>query len=729
MQRPFAVIGFSVFFTSMFLFRSETGAIRAVLICSAAALVVALFVGKLRKAKVVPMSLSAVALTCIMLLVQTECFYVPLTEYDGRICKIKARLTDNGENEYGNYYFGAETVEIDGKETEIDVRLTFENRPDVEAYDCVEGDFVFYLRGKSRGSALLSNKASGSILGAYPASDFSVIGVSESEKPIAYKLILYREAIINAVYKVLPDERGALAVAMLLGNKSDVPSDVYRNIRTVGLAHTVCVSGLHLSLWTGLLINLFEKMRLNRKVGALLSAVGVVAFTALAGFTYSVVRACIMMLIYLFAEIISRKNDSLNSLGAAITVMACINPFSLGSLALELSVLSTAGVIIDSQFIYPEISDFLYRKISNKSLRGAMRKVISSFSPTVCVSIMTVPLVYNFTASISLYPLVSNIIVLPFVGISMVLCVLAALWGIPFGTSGNVFAFAGGFINQKIIDYSEAFSEFDILNLRMEQESVTLILCGVMLFIIIALLLGMKGKGKPALAAFLAFAILVSSSIYVSYSERIKTRIEVIDTGDGMSALFTLNGENVLVNCGGDSFFAESRIMNAIDTCYGKIDCVVLSECDEQTSSEAVGIISEYSPDTLMCGKAERETLQVSGGAVQIDINGTYCSENFIIKGYDGYIAVETKDAVSVVCADASADLPQADILITHGNGSDKIPPDKYGFVAVCGANLMGVRLQNQLVSKGVNSAATADNGNLVVSVGNGDISVKRKDG
>ena len=733
MARPFAVAGFTVFLTIAFLFDSETGVTTAVFIGSAVALVIALFIERLRTIKQIPLVLASVSLACLMLIVSTNYVYLPLTSYDGKSCYMKARLTDNGENAYGNRYYSAESVEIDGENVEADIKLVFNSSIEAEAYDYVEGNFVFYKRGKSSESALLSNKASGTVLGAYPSGEIEITEVTPENKPFGYKLIRYRQAIKDAIYKALPDERGALAVAMLLGDKSDIPSDIYKDIRVVGLAHTVCVSGLHLSLWAGLILILLRKTHLNRKVTSLIAASAVAAFMALAGFTYSVVRAGIMMLVYLFADAVSRKSDSLNSLGISIIVMACINPFSIGSLGLQLSVLSTAGVIIHSQYIFPEVCGFLRNRIDGKYTFKAVSRLCESFGITACVSVITVPLIYKFTSSVSLYALVSNIFVLPFVEISMVLCAFGAIWAAVFGAGFNLFGYIGGLIIDLIIRYSDAFSAFDYLNLRMEQEKVRVIFCGVMLFVIVSLLLANKYKAKPVLSAFLAFTILVVSSVIVSYSERKETRIEVVDTGNGVSVLFSHNGENILVNCGGNEFFSESRIKTAVDTCYGKIDCLVLTDTSEYSASQAVNIIKEYSPEALMCDETSREIRQLSGKSVLVDIYGVYISKNFKVHGAETdngpCVIIETNDVTAAVCAHPVSDAPQADILITRSDYPDNVADIGCDFIAVCAENSRGVTIQNELIDMGFKSAATAGNGNIILRAYNGYISAYRKDG
>lgn len=725
--------GFTVFLTAAFLFDSETGVMLAVLIGSAVALVIALFVERLREIRQIPVALASVSLTCLLLLASTNFLYLPLISYDGQALHMKARLTDNVEAEYGKFYYNAQSFEIGGEKVAADVRLVLNSPLEAEAYDYIEGKFVFYKRGKTSEFALSSNKASGIVLGAYPTGEVFITEIKAQDKPFGYKLIRYRNAIKNAVYEALPDERGALAVAMILGDKSDIPSTIYRDIRVVGLAHIVCVSGLHLSLWANLILTLLKKTRLNRKVSSLLAAVGVVAFMAIAGFTYSVVRAGIMMLVYLFADIVSRKNDSLNSLGISLIIMACINPFSMGSLALQLSVLSTTGVLLHTQYIYPKVSAFLYRKTGNGYIGKALVYVTESIGITACASLLTVPLIYRFTASVSLYSLVSNVIIVPFVGVCMVLCALGAVWVSLFGAGFNLFAFAGGFIIEMIIKYSDRFSAFDELNLRMEQNSAEIVFSGVMFFVIIALVFGFAGRGKPVISASLAFSILLVSSFAVSYSQRAETRIEVIDTGNGTAVLFTHNGENILVNCGGDDFFTASSISRALDGCYGKIDCLILTDSSEYASSEAVGIIKEYTPKALMCGEISREIKQVSGNADIIDIYGVYISKNFKAYGIQAdsepCVVIETNDVTAAVCAHSVSNAPQADILITRGDYPENAVDNGYDFTVICAGNYRGVAVQNELKNRGLRASATAGNGNIIIRAENGKISSYRKDG
>ena len=161
--------------------------------------------------------------------------------------------------------------------------------------------------------------------------------IPENEKPIAKKIIDLRSEIKDAIYRVFPDETGSLAAALILGDRSGLSAEVLGNFGKVGITHIICVSGLHLSLWSMLIIGLLRKTGINKRLSSLAAAVCVVGFMFLTGFTYSVIRAGIMMLVFLLGDVMLKRTDSLNSLGFALTAIATVNPFAVGAVGLQLS--------------------------------------------------------------------------------------------------------------------------------------------------------------------------------------------------------------------------------------------------------------------------------------------------------------------------------------------------------------------------------------------------------
>ena len=102
--------------------------------------------------------------------------------------------------------------------------------------------------------------------------------MDESEKPFAKKILDLREGIKHAVYRIMPDERGALAVALLIGDKSGLSDNIYSDFRDIGISHIICVSGYHLSLWSTLILFILRKSRLDYRLSNLTALAGVVLF-------------------------------------------------------------------------------------------------------------------------------------------------------------------------------------------------------------------------------------------------------------------------------------------------------------------------------------------------------------------------------------------------------------------------------------------------------------------
>ena len=180
MARPFAVIGFTVFLTISLLFDCDTGVTVAAFAAFTAALVVTLFIDKLRKQGALPCIFASAAVACALLFCAEQFVYSPALAYSGKTCEASAVLTDMPEIKYGNYYYEAKASEIDGKPADLKLRLVFSEPPEAEPYDILQGRFTFYTIGSSDSDFLAANKADGVFLGAYPENyDYSVISVPE----------------------------------------------------------------------------------------------------------------------------------------------------------------------------------------------------------------------------------------------------------------------------------------------------------------------------------------------------------------------------------------------------------------------------------------------------------------------------------------------------------------------------------------------------------------------
>ena len=739
MSRPFAVIGFTLFFVTALLSEFEIGVTAIAFLVFAAALIVSLIIRDVRNSRFLPMLFASAAIACALLISETVFVYNPVMEYDGRNgCHIQAQLTSLPEIRYGNCYYEAKTISIDGKDAELKLRLVFSVPPEAESYDVIEGKFTVFALGTSSEDLLQSYKSDGVFLGAYPETDDYIIhSVSESDKPFAKKILDLRESIKNAVYRIMPDERGALAVALLIGDKSGLPDEIYSDFRSVGISHIVCVSGYHLSLWATLILLVLKKMRLDYKLSNLLALAGVVLFMFIAGFTYSVIRAGVMMIVFLFGNIFMRQRDSLNSLGIALAVLTVCRPFSSGAVSLQLSVLATAGIILYTLLIEPDIRK-ITGKISNKKLCSAVRKVVFPLMVTVSATAFTLPVGLSINGSFNFLNFGANLIVVPVAGWCMIVSALgAALSGILPGFM-NLPALAAKMLCSVLIKFSSWLADFDFLTFTVSSEKIMLILCGIFMFCITAVFVSVFRKPVYSAAAAVCGVMFCICIVTFSVSETAQTKITVVDCGNGTSVLVSTNGENILIGGGGDDFLGANKINNALLLCGGGLDAVFVPSGDNTDSSYLLDVFASYKPETIYCNELPEGLSLLTSQCNMCDFSNLYNTENILVKSYNhnnNYCTfLKTDDICLAVCFDPCFDLSavtdsefQPDVVISRGNIPREAVYDTESLCILNAEKTRGQAAAEYYTDTGKSIVITGGEGNIVLYADRGAVKAERE--
>lgn len=197
----------------------------------------------------------------------------------------------------------------------------------------------------------------------------------------------------------------ALISALTIGDKSALDPEFYENVKRSGVSHMLVVSGMHLVIIIGVFYSIFKPLLHNKFLYAAFSFLSVFIISAVCGFTMSILRAGITYLLFAIAPLFSRERDALNSLSAAMIIMIFKTPFAVFSVSLQLSMLSTAGILILSPYL-TEV--FLRRFPVRKSF---LKSLVSSLSVTVSASLLTAPVCILVFGYISTVSLLTNILV------------------------------------------------------------------------------------------------------------------------------------------------------------------------------------------------------------------------------------------------------------------------------------------------------------------------------
>ncbi len=738
MPRPFAVIGFTVFLTIAILYDYDTGAVTAVLFLFIAALVISLLIRKTRQARVFPAAFASGALACVLLLAAINFSYLPATAYSGRNCKLVAQLTEYPSYRYGSYYYNAKATEINGEKVSLNLRLVFSSPTEAQPFDFVEGNFIFYTLGSSSEEYMSANKAGSYFMGAYPVNgEYNDIIIPDDEKPFQRKIVDFRKALKNRVYKMHPDESGALAIALMIGDTSGMSENVLDAFKKIGITHIICVSGMHLSLWAMLIMSFLKALHLGDRISSIIAAFGVFAFMLVAGFSYSVIRSGIMMMLYLFANVILKRRDSLNSLGFSLVVLAVINPFSMGSVSLQLSALSTLGIILFSQSIMPEFKRML-DKTDNEYISRVGEKLFSSLSISIVAAAFTMPVSISLYGGYNLISIVANLIAVPISTVCMILYACGTVFGVVIPNNLNFIGQIGGKAGEFLIEFADVVSEIGFLTFKIDSDKQTVIICGVLALCIATVALTYAGRNLRNPACALCAVLFVFPVFFSAVSENEETRINVIDVGNGTAVLVSADNENILIGSGGTEFLGANYISDAVYRTNRSVDTVIIPDSDEYSDSYLRSILFEYRPEKLYCGILNDEIKMLLSETEVLDNSGLYRNENINLESatVDGCYSVylENDDLSALICFESAFDfslLPEkfrnADVIILRSDYPDNFRCISCKLVVINSENSRGILLQNEMKKHGINCVATADCGNVIIRGENGYISASRE--
>jgi competence protein ComEC len=142
------------------------------------------------------------------------------------------------------------------------------------------------------------------------------------------------------LHQTLSAEAAGLALALLLGERRELPDAMQEQYRRFGLVHLLAVSGLHFWLWDQLLRRLLIGKSSKLRWPVLLLAAG------LANASAPVVRACSVVLLRDLSAAAGWQVRGLHLWAAAWAVEICVFPPRLDGLGFALSYAATAFLIL-----------------------------------------------------------------------------------------------------------------------------------------------------------------------------------------------------------------------------------------------------------------------------------------------------------------------------------------------------------------------------------------------
>lgn len=236
-----------------------------------------------------------------------------------------------------------------------------------------------------------------------------------------------------------PSMRGS-AAALLLGDAGLLPEYFGDGLRYLGIIHLYVISGLHVAIVALLTYEIIYWLLVRRsrwalrfplwRWSAVVALIAVWGYAGLVGFGVAVVRAAIMVSVYLVARILDRQHH----VGAAIALAALLlifqSPHVIFVPGFQLSFIAVIALVT----VYPEMARVLrVSEIRWRFLRWSAEGLLAAFVATWA----TAPIVAYHFHQTPLLGLPANLIAGPYT--TIILMPLGFLWtllaGIPYVAS------------------------------------------------------------------------------------------------------------------------------------------------------------------------------------------------------------------------------------------------------------------------------------------------------
>lgn len=361
-------------------------------------------------------ALTAICLACVSITVYFQGFILPGSQYNGTTQTIEGVVLEkNRYPTYSSFVVRCGESGVPAGLEEKRIRGICFTGLDVEIGDVVKCKIDLKCE-KSRRNSLYSRGISYEGILSGP-----IERTGEKVQNLQVQLFRYRSRLYSNLTSVLSGEEGEILAAMILGETEGISTALRTQYSRAGIAHLMAVSGLHLSILTGVVNAVLAALRISRRKRSMIGILFVALFMGLAGFSYSVTRAGIMMILVLCAGLFGRDTDTLTSLGAAVILILLGNPYSAYNIGLLLSYLATMSIAVFSSPMFDWLCNHLVSKPPQKIFLShkVMYALLQTVSVTISASILTMPLVAYLFGQISLIAPLVNLILSPIIPVAL----------------------------------------------------------------------------------------------------------------------------------------------------------------------------------------------------------------------------------------------------------------------------------------------------------------------
>ena len=540
--------------------------------------------------------------------------------------------------------------------------------------------------------------------------------------PACFSMLLRQK--INTVFDA--DSAGFLS-ALLTGGRGGLDMQTRNELSIAGIYHTVAVSGMHVSILLGMVMQLCGS---RRRLAAAIGVPTIAFFVLMTGAPASAVRAGVMQTLLLLAPLVQREDDPITSLSAAGLFLLLVNPWTLLDVGFQLSFASAAGILLFAGRFYRALAE-------RRALRACLRRggiggqlaavLVSSVSCSAASMTFALPLSAYYFGTVSLVAPLVNMLTLWAVSLiftaGMLIALLALVWtGAAYGP-----AWLLSWLVRYVLLCARGFSKLPCAAIYPENFYMTawcVLLYGAVLFYALSPVRPRFSVTAASLAAALCAALVCAyAQFHLPYFT-----FTALDVGQGQCLVYQRGTWTAVIDCGGSTWNAGEDAARYLQS-YGeyRIEALILTHYDADHAGGAAQLIERQRvervllprgveasdlKETILAKAAERGTevifvdedllLSFDGGELCVfaplsdkDSNDSGISVLASAGEYDMLITGDMTAKTELRLL-TEKDIPQAELLVAGHHGAR---------TSTSLALLSGVRPQTVLISVGEDNA------------------------
>ena len=388
--------------------------------------------------------------------------------------------------------------------------------------------------------------------------------ISTDNAPIISFIEKTRNKLCGILEDSVDGESGRLSSAILLGDRYALSNETRRDFSRAGIYHLLALSGLHLTVLTGIVDFILRKLRVHKLVRASVMPFLIFAYLALTGFSLPTLRAAIMLTAVYVTFILAMPSDTQTVLFFTGFLIILCSPQSVTDVGFWMSFLATFGVITVSSAIYSQKDKRIARKKDHgsnsfvKLAKRALIKLVTSLLITFAANLAIMFLVWICFGEISLATPITNLIFSPLVMIHLVLSFAVLIFS-PIPIMSSAAAFLAGITGKTVLRGISFVSHLKGVSLSLKYDFSGYIIIALTVTLAILLIIKLKRKLLIALSpivATLAYAVCLSVTLYLGANE---SELVYLRAKENEALVITSNDYTVICDISSGNYKALSE--------------------------------------------------------------------------------------------------------------------------------------------------------------------------